>query len=1014
MLCPDNNLLMKLLLGGRVGTERTDRVDSDAAWQHIESCSKCLAALDRLSDDPELEQWRDRGSSSHSSAEEQAACHSLVKRIVADRTSFIAEGMRDTNVTAFRGSQANTTVDPARGDLSLVETFRPSTHPQDLGMLDKYRIVRLLGQGGMAIVFEAIDTELHRTVALKILRLSHSQSSSRERFSREARALAGIRHPHVVSIYSVSATEDGLPYLTMELVDGETLEQMLQRDKVIEPALAASWIADVADGLAAAHQSGLIHRDIKPSNILLSKRPDQVCAKLADFGLARFTDVPQSFTQAGVLLGTPAYMSPEHIAAPETCDARSDIYSLGVTLYEMLTGELPFRGTSHTLLQRIGTDQPPNVRTLNTLVPLDLDTICMKAMHREPKRRYATASEFSADLRRTLQGQPILARRASQLELLAYWYRRNRRVASLLAVVASLLLALASVSTYAAWTLGQADKKLRREKQTVEETVAQLKTASEQAQHQRQIAVKSLNNLVTKTQTELGSRPGTLKVRDALLDMALQGLEEITGSADTSVIDSTTIEAHLRKGEIYESLGKNADTVREYELATQLAERLMSVDAKSETAQRSLGNALMARADLETRRGALDVAAPLYDQALALRESLASHQPDNVESQRAFTTVLQRIADIYFHRAQWDQAQPIFARALTIAKSNFERWPTSQLVHRDLALAEQRLGTIESLRGRNAEAEQHMASAIAINRSLLEADANNRVYLGDLAFLTGNLARLTSAKGEHHLAIAQAKEAIKYYQSLADLDPLDTDAKTKVSGGWLALHDVQYFAGNIPEAEAAQREFIRINKELADAHPAAAKFTVLVAHASHNYAGLFLRRGKMGEAVEAIKQSIAYLERSQRAADATPAYYEPFLQIEKQTLAGLELAIVESDALESREDIDALVLYIARTIAMYEAARQGDVDKAKKIGDWIAAAPASVPLVAQYGAVTVARAYALCAKATKAKPEESAYFQQATLSVLKPLLLTPAIAQNPSAFQMLQRDPDFQFIKLTP
>ena len=363
----------------------------------------------------------------------------------------------------------------------------------------------------MAMVFEAVDEQLARRVALKILRPRRTGADSQERFLREARALAGVKHAHVISVHSAFEAQDGLSAIAMEMVEGESLQVILKREQEIEPKLAAQWVAEVADGLAAAHRVGLIHRDIKPSNILIARDAGRGVAKLADFGLARFTTVSEKVTQTGVLLGTPSYMSPEHIAAPESCDSRSDVYSLGVTLYEMLSGEVPFRGALHTVLQRIGRDDPTPLRTLNALIPRDLETICAKAMHRDPKCRYATASDLAEDLQRWLSARPILARPTSSYEHLVGWCNRNRGIAASIGTIAGLLITLSAVATYSAMSIRSADKLLRIEKKTVEDTSARLKIAAEDAAKQRRIAVDSLNSLVTKVQSELASRPGTLK-----------------------------------------------------------------------------------------------------------------------------------------------------------------------------------------------------------------------------------------------------------------------------------------------------------------------------------------------------------------------------------------------------------------------------------------------------------------------------------------------------------------------
>ncbi len=238
-----------------------------------------------------MEQWRDGGSAGHRKRRGTSRVSVAVQRIVADRSSIIAEGLCDTDASTFKGrsSKYDRRSGARRSEYMSNRSDRAHIPKISACSITIALCVCSTGRHGDRVRSDRYGTSSHGRV--KDLAAEPSQSSriGGARFSREARALAGIRHPHVVSIYSVSATEEGLPYLTMELVAGETLEQILQRERVIEPFLAARWVADVGDGLAAAHQTGLIHRDIKPSNILLTKQSEQVCAKLADFGLARFT-----------------------------------------------------------------------------------------------------------------------------------------------------------------------------------------------------------------------------------------------------------------------------------------------------------------------------------------------------------------------------------------------------------------------------------------------------------------------------------------------------------------------------------------------------------------------------------------------------------------------------------------------------------------------------------------------------------------------------------------------------
>ena len=272
-------------------------------------------------------------------------------------------------------------------------------------MLGTIRIQKELGCGGMGIVFKGLDQELGRTVAVKILSGAIGDGKSRPRFVREAQVLAGLEHDHIVTIYKVDQAKAGNPYLVMQYVDGPTLRQRLLEEGRILPREAANIVLQVADGLASAHRLGLVHRDIKPANIMWDAKQSR--AKIVDFGLVRIMEARETVTTENVVPGTPEYMSPEQIIEPNALDGRSDLFSLGATFYELLTGEVPFHGAILTILQQIVQKDPLPPRRLISSIPQDLETICLKAMAKKKNNRYQSAVEFADDVRRYLNHEPI-------------------------------------------------------------------------------------------------------------------------------------------------------------------------------------------------------------------------------------------------------------------------------------------------------------------------------------------------------------------------------------------------------------------------------------------------------------------------------------------------------------------------------------------------------------------------------------------------------------------------------
>jgi hypothetical protein len=303
----------------------------------------------------------------------------------------------------------------------------------DLGKLGPYRVQQVLGLGGMGVVLLAVDPQLKRTVALKVLHPERVDAKALTRFVREAQAAAGLEHDHIVRVHAVATPAEGPPYLVMQYVAGPTLYDRIRAEKRLEPRMAAQICRQVAEGLTAAHGAGLVHRDIKPANIILEHATGR--AKIVDFGLARIAAQPSVITTDGLIQGTPEYMSPEQVSAPDGLDARSDVYCLGVTLYESLTGEPPFRGLPHLVLQQVQYDDPRPLHRLDDRIPRDLETICLTAMAKEPGLRYQSAKAMADDLQRWLDGHPIQARPVGTAGKVWRWSRRNRAIASLAAVL---------------------------------------------------------------------------------------------------------------------------------------------------------------------------------------------------------------------------------------------------------------------------------------------------------------------------------------------------------------------------------------------------------------------------------------------------------------------------------------------------------------------------------------------------------------------------------------------------
>ncbi len=387
--CPDPSRWERFLHGDLAEHEKTE------LEQHLEVCEVCQKTLDGLVADQAS--WSDMARHLSDARPEIERAYERAPKAPGDHQA------PDTSLET-----------PEDSALSLF-FLQPSAKPDSLGRLAHYEVLEVIGRGGMGIVLRAFDDKLHRVVAIKVMSPQLAATSPpRKRFLREARAAAAIRHEHVVDIHAVE--EEPIPYLVMEYVPGENLQQKLDRVGPLDVPEVLRIGGQVARGLAAAHAQGLIHRDIKPANILLENGIGQY-VKITDFGLARAAD-DASLTQSGTIAGTPMYMAPEQTRG-ETTDPRADLFSLGSVMYAMCTGRPPFRASSSfAVLKRVAEDTPRPIREIIPEVPPWLCDLIAMLQAKKPAERFQTAQEVADLLGRCLaelqkQGQVISVEQAA-------------------------------------------------------------------------------------------------------------------------------------------------------------------------------------------------------------------------------------------------------------------------------------------------------------------------------------------------------------------------------------------------------------------------------------------------------------------------------------------------------------------------------------------------------------------------------------------------------------------------
>jgi serine/threonine protein kinase len=364
-------------------------------------------------------------------------------------------------VLVNRGTPSNATlINAAINSLppqptSARASSKSSSFPSHIG---RFEIKERVGAGAFGAVYRAYDPQLDREVALKVPQFGVQENPKQtERFLREARAAAQLRHPHIVPIYEAGCA-DGQYYIASAFILGITLADHLDKEKRLDFREAARIVRDLAEALAYAHSQGIVHRDIKPANVMMDNGSQP---HLMDFGLAARQDALEKITHDGAIMGTPAYMPPEHAAGQKgEARAASDQYSLGILFYELLTGQTPFNGPPQVVLFNVLNAQAPMPRALRPYMPLDLETICLKAINKNSALRYASCEIMADDLRRWLDDEPIQARRLTFIEQSLRWFKREPRTAF---AILTVLLCLAGAAITASLSAARLAEMARRE-----------------------------------------------------------------------------------------------------------------------------------------------------------------------------------------------------------------------------------------------------------------------------------------------------------------------------------------------------------------------------------------------------------------------------------------------------------------------------------------------------------------------------------------------------------------------
>jgi serine/threonine protein kinase/Flp pilus assembly protein TadD len=785
------------------------------------------------------------------------------------------------------------------------------TEALDLGAavthcLGDYRLLREVGRGGMGVVYEAEQISLGRRVALKVLPFAAALDGKQlQRFKHEAQAAAHLHHTNIVPVFAVGY-ERGVHYYAMQFIDGQTVADVIAQLRqlgglaVTEPGGRPGWLSQApvvrqpacadgstevspqgalstqrpalnpgyfrtaarlgvqaAEALEHAHEQGIVHRDVKPANLLVDAKGH---LWVTDFGLAQFQGDAR-LTQTGDLLGTLRYMSPEQaLARHRLVDHRTDIYSLGVTLYELLTLEPAFRGTDRQeILRQIAFEEPRPVRRLNKAVPADLETVVRKAMAKEPEERYATAQELADDLRRFLDDKPVRARKPTLWQLAAKWSRRHKGLVR--SAVAALVLLVVGLGSCLLLIWG--------EKRRTEEALAHSRENQAQAE-------KAVNDFYTEVAEQwLENEPRSQTVQRQFLEKALAHYQGFLrqNNADPRLRQETG-RAYLRVGNIQQKLGQGEQAAEAYDQAIRIFAKLAREFPRVDQHRRDLASCHNSRAILLMHAGQPTRAEEAYRWARDLLEQVVADAPDDAAAQDQLAAYHTNLAILLMDAGRYRDAEEGLKQAFKLRVRGLVRLPDSPTHRYGLAVTLSGQGLLYWQTGRLAQARQAWVQALELDRKLVRDNPGQRRYRDSLTKSYDHLAALCTATGQMQEARRLWEHARTLHQKLADDFPNVVDYQIELASTHYNLAGVLREAGEIPEAEQAYRQALDLLERLAQkAQPQhAARFRRQQATGFNNLGNLLKDVGRLEEAEQRYRQALALLETEPDTYGKAPAY----------------------------------------------------------------------------------------------------------------------------------------------
>ncbi len=711
-----------------------------------------------------------------------------------------------------------------RVDAASVQIENPGAAiPESIG---QYRIVKLLGVGGMGVVYEAEQEKTGRIVALKVIRPGLTSTVLLRRFEYEAQVLGRLRHEGIAQVYEAGIYVAGgvsVPFIAMELIDGASLLEYVKQESPDVRTLLRLF-ALICDAVHHAHQKGVVHRDLKPGNILVEHADQSVRPKILDFGIARISDadtlVTTMQTQTGQLLGTIKYMSPEQAAGdPADIDTRSDVYALGVILYELLSGEMPYevdRKLIHEAVRVIREDEARLLSSVSRLYRGDLTTILGKALEKDKERRIQSASDLAMDIRRYLSDEPITAHPPSATYQMQKFARRNRGLVWSVAIVFVLLLSGIIVTTRQAAMASKARDE------------AQLARRAEERQRERAERrldeVRDLvHSLIFEFDAQIRWLAGSTPAREFLVKKALLYLDSLAEDIDPNDV---RLQAQLgaafgQLGDVQgnpstPNLGDPGGALKSYQSSLRFVQAVADASPAEKGPQQSVGIAFNRIGVLLTSMGRRTEGNDYHQRALLHLENLNRTFPEDIDIRRQLGQCYQIRTNSHDEAGQLDEARIAAMKALAMFNLVIEQDPEDVMGRHAVASISGRLAGILDKQGKPADALGNHQQGLAILEALARDEPHNVVFRRDLGIAAERVGYAYQRSGDFQKALPYFYRAVSSAEALIADDTDYEGVRSDLLVAYIRIGETQLGLGNTAAATEAFRQHLKLCEEHAE------------------------------------------------------------------------------------------------------------------------------------------------------------------------------------------------------